>query len=44
MVDISWEIKDIKPNEYKNFALNIPYFNSNCKGMVTNFYKINLSK
>jgi len=34
---ISWTIKDIKPNSFKNFALNIPIFNTSCKGMVKIF-------
>jgi hypothetical protein len=34
LTTISWSIKDIKPNSFKNFALNIPIFNKSCKGMV----------
>lgn len=32
---IEWNIKDFRPNSFKNFALNIPFFNTSCKGMVS---------
>jgi hypothetical protein len=34
VTNIRWDNIRIKPNDYQNFALNVPLFNSHCKEMV----------
>ena len=33
-ITINWNVNSLKPDSFKNFALNIPIFNELCKGMV----------
>lgn len=35
-----WRTKDLKPNTFRNFMINIPIFNKNCKEIVSIHYII----